>query len=310
MRQRPSTTALAVTVGLLLDARDPLVAPLFPPLMSELAEHGVAEFSPRGQRILRFLDRSWYRGLMRRVERVTMPGIFLHYLMRKLFIEDAVRSALAEPSAGAWQVVVIGAGLDTLGSRLALEGTVQDGVVIEVDHPLTQSVKRRALARYARQPTNLELVELDLTVRPLDAALRASSSFDSRLPTVFVAEGLLMYLTAEQVVSFFRALHDLAGPGSRIVFTFMESERSDRVRFKNLSRWYAPLFDLWLRRAGEPMQWAIDRRRLGDWLAPSGWTLEEIADRETFRARYLKSAELRERPLADGEYVAVARRIP
>jgi methyltransferase (TIGR00027 family) len=245
---------------------------------------------------------------MRSIERVTVPGIFLHYLMRKLFIEDAVRRALADPSAGARQVVIIGAGLDTLGARLALEGTVAGGKVIEVDHPLTQRVKRRALARHSRQPTNLQLVELDLTARALDATLRASSSFDPNLATVFVAEGLLMYLAAEQVQSFFRALRDLAAPGSRVVFTFMESDRADRIRFKSLPGWYAPLLDLWLRRLGEPMRWAIDRERLESYLQPLGWRLLAIADRETFRSRFLEPRGLGDRELVDGEYVGVAER--
>ena len=291
-----------------MDARDPLVAPLVPPLMRELAEYGVAEFPSRGARVLRLLDRSWYRGLMRRIESVTVSGIFLHYLMRKLFIEEAVRRGLAEPSVKPRQVVIIGAGLDTLGARLAIDGTIADGKVIEVDHPLTQSIKRRALARHGRSPGNLELVELDLTSRKLDETLRESSSYAPSRPTVFVAEGLLMYLVPDDVAVFFRTLHDLAAPGSRVVFTFMESERKDRIRFKNLPRWYAPLLDLWLRRVGEPMRWAIDRAELEPYLRGLGWRLTAIADRETFRSRFLEPRGLGSRPLPDGEYVGVAER--
>ena len=308
MRQRPSATALAVTAGLLFDAQDPALAPLFPPLMRELAEHGVAEFPQRGARILRLLSRPWYQALVRGIESVTIRGIFLHYLMRKLFIEDAVRRALADERGRRRQVVIVGAGLDTLGTRLALEDALDGGAVIEVDHPLTQSVKRRALARFERQPANLALVELDLTVRALDATLRASASFDPSATTVFVAEGLLMYLAPEQVAAFFRTLHELSVPGSRVVFTFMESERPDRIRFKGLPRWYAPLLDLWLRRLGEPMLWAVDRKRLEDYLLPLGWRLTAVADRETFRSRFLEPRGLGGRALADGEYVGVAAR--
>ena len=306
MKQRPSSTALAVTIGVLLDAHDPALAPLVPPSMRELAERSVGEFPPRGARILRLLDRPWYRGLMKRIESVTVPGIFLHYLMRKLFIEETVRAALAE-SAGPGQVVVIGAGLDTLGARLVQDDAVEGGCVIEVDHPLTQTVKRRALAYEARTPGGLELVELDLTARDLAETLR-SSSFNPNTRTVFVAEGLLMYLTPEQVAGFFRALHTVSSPGSRVVFTFMESDRPDRIRFKNLPRWYAPLLDLWLRRLGEPMRWAVDRERLENYLQPLGWRLLAIATRETFRSRFLEPRGLGSRTLADGEYVGVAQR--
>jgi len=197
-------------------------------------------------------------------------------------------------------------GFDTLGARIALgasNGTIR---VVEIDHAATQSVKRHALAPYGLPKGGFSFVELDLTTRSLTEALSDTRDFDARAPAVFVAEGLLMYLTPGQVAAFFRELHDLAAPGSRIVFTFMESDRPDRIRFKNLSWWYAPLLDLWLRRLGEPMRWAIDRADLGQWLDPTGWTLLDIADRDTFRTRYLVPAGLATRPLADGEYVGEA----
>jgi O-methyltransferase involved in polyketide biosynthesis len=49
---------------------------------------------------------------------VTHPGIVRHWMLRKRWIESRVRARIA---AGASQVVVLGAGLDTLGVRLASE---------------------------------------------------------------------------------------------------------------------------------------------------------------------------------------------
>src|ERR1043166_6603356 len=94
--ERPSVTALGVAVGLLLDEKDPAIAPLFPPRMKELQQAAVAAFPKRGPRAMRMLQRGWVRGLFSVIERATAPGIFLHYLMRKRFIEDAVRSALGD----------------------------------------------------------------------------------------------------------------------------------------------------------------------------------------------------------------------
>src|SRR3954463_10787428 len=56
--------------------------------------------------------------LARAIERATVPGLCLHFMLRKRWIEHAVRSALAR---GARRVVVIGAGYDTLALRLARE---------------------------------------------------------------------------------------------------------------------------------------------------------------------------------------------
>ena len=58
-------------------------------------------------------------------------------MMRKRWIESRVRAAIAD---GASQLVVLGAGFDTLGVRLAVERP--DFRVVEIDHPATLAVKR------------------------------------------------------------------------------------------------------------------------------------------------------------------------
>lgn len=296
-------------MGLVFAAQDPAVAPIVPPRMVELAEAGIGAFPGRGRRLMRMLSRQWYRRFVRAIERRTVPGIYLHYLVRKLCIGDMVASALSPIDATApRQLVVVGAGLDSLAPRLFLSGARPDVSIIEVDHPATQGVKRRALAPFHLPAPGFTFVSLDLTRHQLADALAASGAFDPTLPSVFVAEGLLMYLTENQAATFFRELAGLAPAGSRVVFTFMESDRRDRVRFKNLPRWYAPLLDRWLRRVGEPMRWAIDRTAIRSWLAPTGWALEEIADRDALRARYLTPNALGDRALMDGEYVGVAGR--
>jgi methyltransferase (TIGR00027 family) len=300
VEQRPSTTALAVAFGQLLDAYDPALAPLFVPHHRELLEASVDAFQPRGRRGLRMLKRGWYRRAMWAVERITARGIFLHYLLRKRFIEDSVRAAIAD---GCTQLVVIGAGLDTLATRLARERSSL--ICIEVDHPATQAIKTAALALRGT-PANLSLAPADLRDRTIASVLSAVPAYDARHPTVFVAEGLLMYLHESDVASLLRTVREIAPPGSRIVFTFMEGDGSGRPRFKGVATWYAPLLDFWLKRLGEPMHWAIDRAALPKWTEPLGWHVLDIGTHETFRALYLAPNGLGDRPLLDGEYVAVA----
>ena len=60
--------------------------------------------------------------------------------LRSRIAEDVAKAAIAD---GARQVVVLGAGLDTFGCRVA----PADGLaVFELDHPATQAEKRRRLA--------------------------------------------------------------------------------------------------------------------------------------------------------------------
>jgi methyltransferase (TIGR00027 family) len=306
VKQRPSITALAVAFGQLLDAYEPALTPLFVPGHHDLLEASVAAFEPRGPRGLRNLKRGWYRRVMWAMEAVTAPGIFLHYLLRKRFIEDAVRTALAD---GCTQCIVIGAGLDTLATRLARENAAL--VCIEVDHPLTQAIKTRALAQGGGgggggAPANLSLVAADLRETPLASVLASVPSYDAARPTAFVAEGLLMYLRESDVSALFRSVRAIAPEGSRFVFTFMESDGSGRVRFKGVRWWYGPLLDWWLARIGESMHWSVDRTALSTWAQPFGWHVLDIGTHETFRALYLAPHGLQDRRLLDGEYVAVA----
>src|SRR4051812_19239490 len=203
--------------------------PLFVPGHRELLEANVAAFVPRGPRGLRMLKRRWYRRTLMAVEGVTARGIFLHYLLRKRFIEDAVRAAIAD---GCTQLVVIGAGLDTLATRIAREKA--EVTCIEVDHPLTQSIKSSALD--GEPPSrNLALVPADLRERPLASVLQSVPIYDGTRRTAFVAEGLLMYLREGDVAKLLSDVRAIAPRGSRFVFTFMEGDGSGRPRFKGVA---------------------------------------------------------------------------
>src|SRR5712672_3174711 len=80
------------------------------------------------------------RRMLHAIERESAPGLSRHWFSRKRMIERLVREAMAE---GFSQLLVIGAGLDTLPLRLARRGALSR--VVCVDHPATQALVRRAL---------------------------------------------------------------------------------------------------------------------------------------------------------------------
>src|SRR5258708_2790911 len=61
--------------------------------------------------------RPWFRRAQAWLERLTLPGITLHYALRKRRIAEAVEAAMA---GGARQLVVLAAGFDALARRTAL----------------------------------------------------------------------------------------------------------------------------------------------------------------------------------------------
>lgn len=234
-----------------------------------------------------------------------LPGIILHYLVRKRCLEEFLRRACApdDPAAGGCrQVVVLGAGLDTLPWRW--HGERPDLSFVELDRPAALRIKDEAVSTAAPRGRNLTFLPADLGVETLTEALRRSPAFDPAVPTVFLAEGLLMYLPPERVQSLFREIAALAAAGTAhfFAFTFMEACPDGWIGFRHSN----PIVDWWLRRQGEPFRWSQSPATLAAFLESVGFTLRELVSDDALRARYLAPAGLPHAPMAEGECLAFA----
>lgn len=298
---RPSATALLIAQAMVFQSRVPELSGLIPPDAAAAWERFLEVADPaRARLVRRVAGQGWAQTLATLGERAVIPGVRLHYVVRKLYLEDAARRALRE---GITQMVVLGAGLDPLALRLHRE--LPDALFVECDHPATQRVKRRALEGEATGP-NLRLVELDLGRSGLADVLPRLPEWRRAADTLLIAEGLTMYLQAGEVDALFALLRENAGPGSRLAFTFMEPQRNGKVDFPSST----PLVRPWLRMVGEPFTWGIRREVLPAFLAARGFTLDEVVGADLLRQRHLAPAGLSGWRLAVGEYVAVARRAP
>ena len=191
-----------------------------------------------------------------------LPSQFEALAHRKAFCELQVRKGIG---AGATQILVLGAGYDTMGWRLAPEFS---GVYFfEIDHPATARLKARGIEAMG-QRDNLCLIAGDLGKRKLIDLLKANQSWDQRARTVIVAEGLLMYLPPEAVRDLFLQCAVIAGVGSRIAFTWIPTGADGRP---DAGPWTGLV--LWIfKAAGEPWIWSIRPEALGLFLKETGWT--------------------------------------
>jgi O-methyltransferase involved in polyketide biosynthesis len=106
------------------------------------------------------------RWLAQLAEHSTVPGLMLHFMLRKRLIESAVTEAI---SRGASQVVMLGAGFDTLALRLH---RVHPAVTfVEIDHPATQRSKRATVEADQAGGSNLVFQPADLARQTLEVAL-------------------------------------------------------------------------------------------------------------------------------------------
>lgn len=293
MRQgRPSKTALDIARIVAYASMDPLLAPLLPPGAGERTVALLRACHPRFARDERRFAKAWMRRLLRWEERHLFPGFFSHVALRKRWIEEQVEGAIA---AGARQVIVLGAGFDTLAVRLSERHA---GLTcIELDHPATQAKKRRGLADVGAIGSRLYLCEADLTRMTLEEALRATRVFQAGVPSVFVAEGLLMYLAPSEVDDLFATLRRLAVPAapavpeSRIVFTFLGLDARGRPCLWTRGWLLREMLRLKLALVGEPLRSGIDPDGLRAFLGERGFELVARSD-EPALSRALAGREL------------------
>jgi methyltransferase (TIGR00027 family) len=132
--------------------------------------------------------------------------------VRSRFFDDALTAATAD---GVRQVVLLAAGLDTRAQRL---GWPAGTTVYEVDQHGVLDFKDDVLAEQdataAAPGAERVVVRVDLR-HDWPAALR-DAGFDPRVPTAWLAEGLLPYLPAQAEIDLFDRVTELSAPGSHL----------------------------------------------------------------------------------------------
>jgi methyltransferase (TIGR00027 family) len=285
-----SRTALLIAASLVLLHRSPQYTGLVSRTAADLCAQMLDAHSAQTRLFLKMVRQDWFRPIAKLIERITIPGILLHYALRKKCIRGLVRSALIN---GATQVIIIGAGFDPLSFELHKD--FPSARFWEIDHPATQRHKLRAFAKIGDE--RLHFVAMDLSATTFDSEALIKSSFDPTQSTIWIAEGLLMYLTLDVVSSLMRTLKSLSAPGSQFVFTFMEKQSDGRIRFDSQSK----LIDWWLCRRGEPFRWGTTRSELVDLLRP--WRVARFFDHNDLREL---GSGLADEPIARGEVICLA----
>ena len=286
-----SGTALLIAASLVLLHRDPKYSDLISGTSADLCARILEANSAQTRLLLKIVRQGWFRPIAKLIERITIPGILLHYALRKKCIATLARSALTN---GATQVVVIGAGFDPLSLELQLDFPIAE--FWEIDHPATQRQKVRALSKIGTE--RLRFVAVDLSTTGLDREVLIKSSFDPTQRTFWIAEGLLMYLRPEKISSLITTLSSLSAPGSQVAFTFMEKGSDGRIRFDSQSK----LVDWWLHRRGESFVWGTTRSDLVELVRP--WRIVRFFDHDDLRQ--IKSG-LADGPIARGEVICLAK---
>ena len=292
---KPSETAMRVATGIVASRLDALLRPLFKDPEEPYLEWFINEHGEGARRYLQAWKSNNQAPIMRFLREQMAQGSALFTLLRKLFIEEEARQALA---LGARQLVVLGAGYDPLALRLQKE--FPRVRFYEVDHPATQAVKRKALVDRDALPAGLTLIPVDFVRETAEEKLRAAPGFDPAVRGCFVCEGTLMYLKPEDEEAVFASVRRLGGPGTRFLFTWVDRTilESD-PKARNVAAM--------LSYAGEPLRSSHDPGETADFLKAHGFKLLTLGDHAALKERFLDPHGIT-RPVSPLEYAVLAER--
>jgi methyltransferase (TIGR00027 family) len=208
-----------------------------------------------------------------------VTGVANWIVARTKYIDDLVKAEIGE---GIRQLVILGAGYDTRAYRLHELG--EQVRVLEIDHLTTLKFKvakvRIALKSF---PKNLVYVPIDFTVDSLEAKL-VPKIYDRNLRTLFIWEGVTMYLTAEAVDQTLAFIANNSGKGSAVVFDYyfksVVDGATDLTEVKILRRTAAHLH--------EPLLFGIREDGIGEFLSGAGFELVQNLSGKSVKDAYFK----------------------
>lgn len=145
-------------------------------------------------------------------------GIYEYVIARTKYF-DAVFIGSLENSFD--QIVIFGAGFDSRALRFK---NLNDGTrIFELDAPITQQEKTKAYqSKRFVIPDNLVFVPIDFNKESLSEKI-TQAGFIAGKKTLFMLEGVTMYLSQEALEGTFRFISDVSGRGSLIVFDYIHA---------------------------------------------------------------------------------------
>ena len=221
------------------------------------------------------LARRWYSQAM------APKGIYEYTIARTKYIDAVFKEVLA---AGFDQILIFGAGFDTRALRFHSEAG--NTKVFELDVPITQQAK---LGQYQKLglsiPDNVEFIAIDFDKESLSEKLE-QAGFGRGGRTLFLLEGLLMYLQPESVDETFQVMAGFAGQGSEVVFDYV---RGPVLRQEGLYYGQREILET-VAKAGERWHFGIEGGELKGFLNRYGLGLVEHKDPQELERMYFTDA--------------------
>ena len=195
---------------------------------------------------------------------ISPPGGNSHLATRTWFYDEQILAAL-QPG---WQVVICGAGFDTRAYRMHVPRGVRFFELDLAEHPGVQNYKRRQLERNGiLSAPNVTFLPIDFKSDSISDVL-ARGGHDPKKPTVFLLEGVTMYLTREAIANTVAEMKAVSAPGSLLL-----SELFDARLLTEAAKDDPVLGKYWMgvTMMGEPYSFGVEPARMREfWTKDNG----------------------------------------
>ena len=219
------------------------------------------------------------RAIARWVLNFFFPGVNGAIVARVRFMDDYLKACIEK---GLEQLVIIGAGYDTRAYRFDLPDNRLR--VFEVDRSATQKAKIGKLKSFLPDiPGHVSFVSMDIEKKNLEDKLPAAG-YDPDKKTLFIMEGLVMYLTKAVVGELLTFIDSYSGKGSSVVFDYLpESMVDGSVRAREGRSMYR-----FVVKQGEPFRFGMAPEQMGQFLSDKGFVHISNRPATDFKDAYFK----------------------
>jgi methyltransferase (TIGR00027 family) len=197
-----------------------------------------------------------------------MAGMLHSAVIRTRFYDDFLVSACAQ---GCRQVVLVAAGLDSRAFRLPWP----DGVhVFELDLPTVLAFKDRVLTEAGAVPRGRRST-IGVDLRQDWSPLVVQAGFSAGEPAVWLVEGLLVYLAADEAAGLLDRIGGLSAPGSRLACEYQDAHAAPGQDTSRMPR-MATFSSMWKGGLGPDTP---------EWLTARGWRVR-LTERDVVAESY------------------------
>jgi methyltransferase (TIGR00027 family) len=205
------------------------------------------------------------------------PGLSISIMARVRYFDDFIIKSIEE---GLEQLVILGAGYDTRAYRI--EELKENIKVFEVDHPNTQSFKIEKIKEiFGYTPDNVVYVPVDFETETLSQKL-FDNGYSSLKKTLFIMEGLVMYIPPKSVAETLSFIVENSGKGSAVLFDYYpESVVDGTCKLEIGTNIKNHLIQI-----GEPLQFGIKEDEIEDFLTQFGFSNIKNVTSEDYKKAY------------------------